>query len=92
MSRGAVFIGRVYGQPRWRAHWESSEGDGPGVEGNRVLENGGEFDSADAAVAWGRERTDRIVVDAGGDRFYWAGTAPAPADLTGPWPGEDALE
>lgn len=91
IGRGTVYIGRVYDQPRWRAHWEGSEGDGPGVDGNRVIEDGGEFDSADSAVEWGRERTGRVVVDAGSDQVSWAGTAPAPADLTMLWPGESAV-
>jgi hypothetical protein len=67
----------------WSGYWERVDPPGMLAEG--------EWDSAADAIAWGRERTDEIVlrVDLPG-RQYFAG--PPHADRQGliAWPPEDA--
>ena len=48
-----------------------------------VLEEGRAASEA-AAVDWGRARTQQVVFQNGGDRF-WAGTGSAPSGMAGYW-------
>lgn len=45
------------------------------------VQDAGEHATADAAVAWARERTDRVVLHLLDGRRYWAGMAPPPPEL-----------
>ena len=41
--------------------------------------------SARSAVAWGRARSARVVIETGDGSTMWAGTAPAPEGVPQPW-------
>jgi hypothetical protein len=80
LEPGASGAGPVF-TARFSVHWESYP-DGkewePGPDGVAI----------DAALAWGRERADLVIVRIGADANYWAGTA-APHDVDWPrWPDE----
>ena len=44
--------------------------------------------TADAAIAWGRARSDSVQIRLGVGDYYWAGVGPAPPD-TPSWPPPD---
>jgi cytidine deaminase len=99
-GRGTVFVHPDLdaGKPVWTAYWERSSGfeqdeqEGaadPHARG--ILEEGPVWTDVAEAVAWGRARTGRVVVvDADGE-LAWAGTAPAPAQVSRVWSGRDGV-
>jgi cytidine deaminase len=87
-GRGSVFVHPdvVGGERVWTAYWERASGE-DGSAGGGILEEGPIWTEAAEGVAWGRVRTPRVVVvDAEGE-MAWAGTGPAPAELTRSWGG-----
>jgi cytidine deaminase len=86
-GRGTVFVHPdvVGGQRVWTAYWERSSGEDGAVSGGGILEEGPMWTDSAGGVAWGRARSPRVVVvDADGD-LSWAGTGPAPAEVTRSW-------
>ncbi len=79
-GRGTVYINWLDVEPLiWAAYWDSDE------EGATAPLAEAEHVSADAAVAWGRERAGRVVVIGRDAQVYWAGSDPMPADVAGSW-------
>ena len=80
-----VYIGRLY---EGESEWTATTGGTAGVDEE------GAFDTVDAAIAWGRERTEVVLVRLGNDfeATYSAGTRPATWFVDGsgwafpPWP------
>jgi cytidine deaminase len=84
-GRGTVFVhaDSAGGERVWTAYWERSSSAEEAERG--VLEEGPLWPDPEAAVAWGRLRTPRVVVvDADGE-LYWAGTTPAPTEISRAW-------
>jgi hypothetical protein len=89
--RGSVFIaeeddvlpgpGELYLTGRFWASWQTP--GGVREEAFGLL--------ADDAIAWGRERTDRVFIRLGVGDYYWAGIGPAPPGAA-PWPPPDLPE
>jgi cytidine deaminase len=87
VGRGSVFVHPdVAGGVRvWTAYWERSTGAPDDPDPRGVLEEGPTWPDADAAVAWGRARTSRVVVvDADGE-LAWAGPGDVPAEIGTRW-------
>ena len=76
-GRGTVFVHPDLsgGATIWTAYWERSSG-APGTgEEKGILEEGPNFPTASAAVAWGLVRSPRVVVVDAEGGLSWAGTA-----------------
>jgi cytidine deaminase len=87
-GRGTVFVhaDSAGGDRVWTAYWERSSS---AEEERGILEEGPVWPDPEAAIAWGRVRTPRVVVvDAEGE-LYWAGSTPAPSEIGRAW-GEDS--
>ncbi len=99
-GRGTVFVhpDSVAGQQVWTAYWERSSGllddrgaadgrnDETGIDDARgILEEGPTWPDADAAVAWGRARTPRVVVVDAAGALSWAGDGVAPSEIGEVW-------
>jgi cytidine deaminase len=86
VGRGTVFVhaDSSAGQRVWTGYWERSTGAGDEPAG--ILEEAPSWARAADAVAWGRERTGRIVVVDADGVTYWAGSGEPPVDLP-EWPG-----
>jgi cytidine deaminase len=91
-GRGTVFVhpDRDGGQPVWTAYWERSSGFADdAVEERGILEEGPLWTEARDAVAWGLARTPRVVVVDADGALFWAGTDPAPAEVTRGWTSDE---
>ena len=80
LGRGTVFVHRdvVAGRPVWTGYWErAAHAD----EGAGILEEAPNWSEADAAVAWGRARTSRVVVVEADGTLSWAGMGEPPAEI-----------
>jgi cytidine deaminase len=86
-GRGTVFVHPDVsgGQQVWTGYWERSEG-GPGGE-TGVLEEAPSWPDIDAAVAWARARTPRVVVVDAAGAMSWAGNGEPPAEIPHRWSG-----
>jgi len=74
----------VGGQRVWTAYWERSDGlsgSDPPPEERGILEEGPTWGERQDAVAWGRERTPRVVVVDAEGGLSWAGEGDPPAAL-----------
>jgi cytidine deaminase len=85
-GRGTVFVhpDSVGGERVWTAYWERSDGlsgSEPPPEERGILEEGPTWEKRDDAVAWGRERTPRVVVVDADGALSWAGEGEPPAAL-----------
>jgi cytidine deaminase len=85
-GRGTVFVhpDTAGGQRVWTAYWERSDGlsgAGSPPEERGILEEGPAWTERDEAVAWGRQRTPRVVVVDADGALSWAGEGDAPAAL-----------
>jgi cytidine deaminase len=85
-GRGTVFVhpDTVGGQRVWTAYWERSDGlsgSEPQPEERGILEEGPTWNERQDAVAWGRERTPRVVVVDAEGGLAWAGEGEPPAAL-----------
>jgi cytidine deaminase len=85
VGRGTVFVhaDSSAGQRVWTGYWERSTGAGDEPAG--ILEEAPSWPDAGDAVAWGRERTGRIVVVDADGVTYWAGAGDPPPGLSR-WP------
>jgi len=103
-GRGTVFVhpDSVGGRMVWTAYWERSSGfaEPQGSSGGEdeartdeqrgILEEGGTWVEAEAAVAWGRARTPRVVVVDAEGGLAWAGEGTPPSEVSGRWqPGSE---
>jgi hypothetical protein len=80
LAHRSVWTG-PHGEP-WSGYWERS--DPPGVLGE------GSWDSADAAVAWGRDRCDVVIVRLGTPpRLFSAGSRQPDGEELPAWPPAD---
>ena len=80
-GRGTVFVhpDMAGGRRTWTGYWERSSG--AAGESTGILEEAPIWPGVEDAVAWGRQRTARVVVvDADGATF-WAGEGDGPADM-----------
>lgn len=66
-------------QETWGAHWDH---DGPNESG-RQLESVGLGADVDDLVAWGRDRSKRVLVYGMDGSLYWASDSRVPRDVTG---------
>jgi cytidine deaminase len=84
-GRGTVFVhpDTVGGQRVWTAYWERSDGLNAGqpAQERGILEEGPTWPDQPAAVAWGRQRTPRVVVVDADGNLSWAGEGDPPAAL-----------
>jgi cytidine deaminase len=80
-GRGTVFVhpDLVGGARVWTGYWERSSG--AAGEPTGILQEAPTWPRIDDAVAWGRARTDRVVVVDADGATSWAGPGPGPADL-----------
>jgi cytidine deaminase len=85
-GRGTVFVhpDRVGGVRVWTAYWERSDGlsgseTDPAERG--ILEEAPSWSGVDEAIAWGRQRTPRVVVVDADGRLSWAGDGDPPDAL-----------
>lgn len=77
--RGTVFLVEEDGAngPGWYGYWEQSPDGEP-----RCLEDAGYHPTLASALAWGRARSEQVLVRFEGTGEYrWAGTSEAPPDL-----------
>lgn len=86
-GRGTVFVHPDVsaGQQVWTGYWERSEG----VEGAEtgILEEAPTWPDAEAAVAWARARSPRIVVVDADGTMSWAGEGEPPMEIPTRWGG-----
>jgi cytidine deaminase len=84
-GRGTAFIHPDVsgGQQVWTGYWERSEGDPAGETG--ILEEAPAWPNIDAALAWARARTPRVVVVAADGAMSWAGEGEAPPEIPNRW-------
>jgi cytidine deaminase len=84
-GRGTVFVhaDSAGGERVWTAYWERSSVAQDEERG--ILEEGPLWPDPQAAIAWGLARTPRVVVVDADGGLYWAGTEPAPPEITAPW-------
>jgi hypothetical protein len=78
IGRGVVYVSFFRGPGKrgwWGGHWEADAAPG------RFVQDAGEHPSADAAVEWARQRTDRVVIRLLDERQYWAGTTVPPPEI-----------
>lgn len=90
-GRGTVFVHPDLsgGTQVWTGYWERSGGSSDvGDAQTGVLEEGPNFPTADAAVAWGRVRTPRIVVVDADGALSWAGEGEPPGGIGARWQEE----
>jgi cytidine deaminase len=85
-GRGTVFVhpDTIAGQRVWTAYWERSDGlsgPEPPPQERGILEEGPTWPDREAAVAWGRRRTPRVVVVDADGSLSWAGEGDPPAAL-----------
>jgi cytidine deaminase len=87
VGRGAVFVhaDSVSGQRVWTGYWERSAGADDEPAG--ILEEAPSWPDVADALAWGRARTERIVVVDVDGATYWAGTGEPPPGLPR-WPAQ----
>jgi cytidine deaminase len=80
-GRGTVFVhpDMAGGQRIWTGYWERSSGTSGEPTG--ILEEAPNWPLVDDAVAWGRQRTTRVVVVDADGATYWAGEGAAPAGM-----------
>ena len=87
-GRGTVFVHPDLsgGETVWTGYWERSGGS-PGEDdaAKGVLEEGPNFPTAAAAVAWGQVRTPRIVVVDADGGLTWAGEGEPPEGIPRRW-------
>jgi hypothetical protein len=88
MPEGAVRLADPISTMFW-VSWQDNDREG-------VVEDG-DIVGADAAIAWGRERSDNVVIRLGHREgtFFWAGDAPPPLEDGEPlplWPPVEPLE
>jgi len=92
--RGAVYIAPVDEVPadgsmvdpavaRFWASWQDDDLDGPAALLEEV-----DLDSADAAIAWGRKRSEIVLIRLGhrGDTYFSAGSSQPRDDPMPAWP------
>lgn len=89
-GRGTVFVhpDSAGGRRVWTAYWERSSGFAgePGADDERgILEEGPAWPDTEAAVAWGRSRTPRVVVVDADGGLSWAGDGDPPASIGATW-------
>ena len=87
-GRGTVFVHPDLsgGTQVWTGYWERSGGSSDvGDAQTGVLEEGPNFLTAGAAVAWGRLRTPRIVVVDADGALSWAGEGVPPEGIGARW-------
>ena len=80
LGHGTVFVHRdvAAGRTVWTGYWErAAHAD----EGAGILEEAPNWSEADAAVAWGRARTSRVVVVEADGTLSWAGMGEPPAEI-----------
>ncbi|GLY03401.1 MULTISPECIES: cytidine deaminase [Actinoplanes] len=90
-GRGTVFVHPDIsgGETIWTGYWERSSGE-PGTEETKgVLEEGPNFPTTAAAVAWGLVRSPRVVVVDAEGGLSWAGEGEAPEGIPQRWTKED---
>ena len=85
-GRGTVFVhpDAIGGQRVWTAYWERSDGLSATVplpQERGILEEGPAWTDQEEAVAWGRQRTPRVVVVDADGGLSWAGEGDPPAAL-----------
>jgi cytidine deaminase len=80
-GRGTVFVHPdVAGGVRvWTGYWERSSGADDEAAG--ILEEAPTWPTVEEAIAWGRDRTPRVVVVDADGGTVWAGTVPGPVDM-----------
>jgi cytidine deaminase len=87
-GRGTVFVHPDLsgGAQVWTGYWERSGGSSDAGDAEKgVLEEGPNFPTAEAAVAWGRVRTPRIVVVDADGGLSWAGDGAPPEGIGARW-------
>jgi cytidine deaminase len=86
-GRGTVFVHPDVsgGQQVWTGYWERSEGGTDGETG--ILEEAPAWADIDAALAWARARTPRVVVVDAEGAMSWAGEGPPPPEIPTRWAG-----
>ena len=73
------------GETIWTGYWERSSG-APGTgEDKGILEEGPNFPTASAAVAWGLVRSPRVVVVDAEGGLSWAGEGELPDGIPQRW-------
>jgi cytidine deaminase len=84
-GRGTVFVHPdiIGGQRVWTGYWERSTGSGDEPAG--ILEEAPNWPDVAEAVAWGRNRTARVVVVSAEGETFWAGEADPPAEIPRRW-------
>ena len=87
-GRGTVFVHPDVsgGQQVWTGYWERSAGLPDGETG--ILEEAPAWPDVEAALAWARARTARVVVVDADGGMSWAGEGPPPAEIPTRWAGE----
>jgi len=63
---------------KFYCYWYTGTNDGQLVEQDGAM-------NADAAVAWGRERSPRVRIRTRDGKTEWAGTEPRPATFAASW-------
>ena len=87
-GRGTVFVhpDLAGGEQVWTGYWERSAGSSKeGDVQKGVLEEGPNFPTEAAAVAWGRVRTPRVVVVDADGALSWAGDGEPPEGIGARW-------
>jgi cytidine deaminase len=89
-GRGTVFVhpDSAGGQRVWTAYWERSTGfaEDPANDDERgILEEAPAWPDVATAVAWGRDRTHRVVVVDADGALSWAGKGDPPAEIGARW-------
>jgi cytidine deaminase len=93
-GRGTVFVHPdvAGGRPVWTGYWERSSGAPANAEEAAeavgILEEAPSFGSTAEAVAWGQQRTARIVVVAEDGSMAWAGEGEPPVEIGRRWQPE----
>ncbi|MEV1290449.1 cytidine deaminase [Micromonospora sp. NPDC049679] len=82
---GSVFVhpDSSGGQQVWTGYWERSEGAAGARTG--ILEEAPTWPDAEAAIAWGRARTPRVVVVDAEGAMFWAGEGEPPTEIPARW-------
>jgi cytidine deaminase len=83
---GIVFVhpDSVGGAVVWTAYWQQDT-EAAVVDRHTILEEGPVWTGTAEAVAWGRQRTPRVVVVDTAGELRWAGTGEPPADIPVRW-------
>lgn len=84
-GRGTVFVhpDAAGGEQVWTGYWERSEGGPDGETG--ILEEAPSWPEIEAALAWARTRTPRVVVVDADGAMRWAGESEPPPEIPTRW-------